>query len=73
MFGDYIGVSVVQGNAVTVVATATAPTDHLFNEPMVALPGGLPVTGGSSAAQASPGAGLAAPGRASRTATPTAL
>jgi len=69
MFGDYIGSAIVGRHAMTVVATATAPTDHVFNEPMVAPPGGLPVTGGAATAQAASVAGptaLATPARTSR-------
>jgi hypothetical protein len=76
MFGDYIGSAIVQGRAVTVVATATPPTDHLFHEPMVAPPGGLPVTGGTApgeAPAAATPAAAATAGGALRSSRPTAF
>ncbi|MFL6144602.1 MAG: sialidase family protein [Labedaea sp.] len=53
MFGDRISTSIVAGgNAFPVVPVASAPVGNSFRVPMTTPTGGLPITGGSVAAQA---------------------
>jgi hypothetical protein len=61
MFGDYISTSVMPGgNAFPVVPVASAPVGGSFRVPMAVPTGGLPLSGGSVAAEESPGAALTA-------------
>ena len=62
MVGDYIGTAVASGRAFALVAIGLpAVGGKKFNEPMVVVPGGEPITGGShavqSAASTTPAAG----------------
>jgi hypothetical protein len=53
MFGDYISTSIVSGgNAFPVIPVATAPSGSAFRVSMNTPTGGLPVTGGATAATA---------------------
>jgi hypothetical protein len=52
MVGDYIGTAVASGRAFALIAVGLPPAGHKeFNEPMVVVPGGEPVTGGPHAVQ----------------------
>jgi hypothetical protein len=52
MVGDYIGTAVASGRAFAVVAVGLPAAGHKeFNEPMVVVARGEPVTGGSRAVQ----------------------
>jgi hypothetical protein len=54
MVGDYISCSVLNGNAVALLAVGKAPTNgQAFNEAMYSA-GGLPVTGGALHATTGP-------------------
>jgi hypothetical protein len=52
MVGDYIGTTVSRGRAFALVAVGLAAVGHdKFNEPMVVVSGGEPITGGPHAVQ----------------------
>ena len=73
MVGDYIGTAVASGRAFAVIAIGLpAAGGKKFNEPMVVVPGGEPISGGphavQSAASATPAA-RAVPVRAMRSLT----
>ena len=52
LFGDYISTSIQPGgNAFAVIPVATAPVSGSFRVPMTVPTGGMPITGGSVAAQ----------------------
>jgi hypothetical protein len=73
MVGDYISTSVLPGgNAYPVVAVGGAPTGSTFDLAMYAPTGGLPVTGGTVTAAATPTAAPARPA-GSPQAAPTAV
>jgi hypothetical protein len=47
MVGDYVGTAIVSGRAFALFAIGLPPVAHKqFNEPMVVIPGGEPITGG---------------------------
>jgi hypothetical protein len=48
MVGDYIGTTIASGRAFALIAIGLPAAGHkTFNEPMVVVPGGEPITGGS--------------------------
>jgi hypothetical protein len=61
MVGDYIGTAVASGRAFALIAIGLpAVGGKTFNEPMIVVPGGEPITGGPHAAQSAASATPAA-------------
>jgi len=64
MVGDYIGTAIASGRAFAVIAVGLPAVGHrAFNEPMVVVSGGEPVTGGRRAVQSAAVSGIPAAGR----------
>jgi hypothetical protein len=52
MVGDYIGTAIASGRAFALIAIGLPAVGHeMFNEPMVVVPRGEPITGGRHAVQ----------------------